>query len=127
MNHKSTPETSTANFGFEQRPWLAANKLRNNMDAEEPKRSGESPAYFFTKDTGQPAADSPQSDCFSVNPSDLLSAPPPATRASKKAARKQMVLEATNIEMVFLRNSFKRSITPKHPFNPKPVYQFRKL
>jgi hypothetical protein len=127
MARKSTPETSTANLGFEQRLWLAADKLRNNIDAEEPKRSGESPAYFFTKDTGQPAADSPQSDCFSVNPSDLLSAPPPATRARKKAARKQMVLEATNIEIVFLRNSFKRSITPKHPFNPKPVYQFRKL
>jgi type I restriction-modification system DNA methylase subunit len=37
MNHKSTPETSTANFGFEQRPWLAADKLRNNMDAAEYK------------------------------------------------------------------------------------------
>lgn len=127
MSHKSTPETSTANLGFEQRLWLAADKLRNNMDAEEPKRSGESPAYFFTKDTGQPAADSPQGDCFSVNPSDLLSAPPPATPASKKAARKQMVLEPTNIEIVFLRNRVKSSITPKHQFNPKPVYQFRKL
>jgi hypothetical protein len=36
MSHKSTPEISTANLGFEQRLWLAADKLRNNMDAMEP-------------------------------------------------------------------------------------------
>jgi hypothetical protein len=36
MSHKSTRETSTANLGFEQRLWLAADKLRNNMDAMEP-------------------------------------------------------------------------------------------
>ncbi len=33
MSRKSTTETSSANLGFEQNLWLAADKLRNNMDA----------------------------------------------------------------------------------------------
>jgi type I restriction enzyme M protein len=37
MARKSTPKTSTANLGFEQKLWLAADKLRNNMDAAEYK------------------------------------------------------------------------------------------
>ena len=32
---------STANLGFEPKLWLAADKLRNNMDAAEPERSGD--------------------------------------------------------------------------------------
>jgi hypothetical protein len=36
MARKSTPKISTANLGFEQKLWLAADKLRNNMDAAEP-------------------------------------------------------------------------------------------
>jgi len=35
MARKSTTETSSANLGFEQKLWLAADKLRNNMDAAE--------------------------------------------------------------------------------------------
>jgi len=37
MARKSTTETSSANLGFEQKLWLAAAKLRNNMDAAEYK------------------------------------------------------------------------------------------
>jgi type I restriction enzyme M protein len=37
MARKSTPKISTANLGFEQKLWLAADKLRNNMDAAEYK------------------------------------------------------------------------------------------
>ena len=37
MARKSTTETSSANLGFEQKLWLAADKLRNNMDAAEYK------------------------------------------------------------------------------------------
>ncbi|MBX7211878.1 MAG: type I restriction-modification system subunit M N-terminal domain-containing protein [Verrucomicrobiaceae bacterium] len=39
---KSKPADSTANLGFEAKLWLAADKLRNNMDAAEPERSGDS-------------------------------------------------------------------------------------
>jgi type I restriction-modification system DNA methylase subunit len=42
MAHKSTHKTSTANLGFEQKLWLAADKLRKNMDAAESERSGDS-------------------------------------------------------------------------------------
>jgi hypothetical protein len=42
MASKSTPKTSTANLGFELKLWLAADKLRNHMDAAEPERSGDS-------------------------------------------------------------------------------------
>lgn len=42
MARKATTKTeSTANLGFEQKLWLAADKLRNNMDAAEPERSGD--------------------------------------------------------------------------------------
>jgi hypothetical protein len=34
---KCTPKDSTANLGFEAKLWLAADKLRNNMDAAEYK------------------------------------------------------------------------------------------
>ena len=34
---KPTKDTSTANLGFEQKLWLTADKLRNNMDAAEYK------------------------------------------------------------------------------------------
>lgn len=34
---KSAPKESTANIGFEAKLWLAADKLRNNMDAAEYK------------------------------------------------------------------------------------------
>ena len=37
MARKPTTETSTANLGFEQKLWLTADKLRNNMDAAEYK------------------------------------------------------------------------------------------
>jgi type I restriction enzyme M protein len=37
MARKPTNETSTANLGFEQKLWLTADKLRNNMDAAEYK------------------------------------------------------------------------------------------
>jgi type I restriction enzyme M protein len=37
MARKTTTETSTANLGFEQKLWLTADKLRNNMDAAEYK------------------------------------------------------------------------------------------
>jgi len=37
MARKPNTETSTANLGFEQKLWLAADKLRNNMDAAEYK------------------------------------------------------------------------------------------
>jgi type I restriction enzyme M protein len=37
MARKSKTETSTANLGFEQKLWLTADKLRNNMDAAEYK------------------------------------------------------------------------------------------
>jgi type I restriction enzyme M protein len=37
MARKSTSEISSANLGFEQKLWLAADKLRNNMDAAEYK------------------------------------------------------------------------------------------
>lgn len=38
MARKATSKTeSTANLGFEQKLWLAADKLRNNMDAAEPE------------------------------------------------------------------------------------------
>jgi type I restriction-modification system DNA methylase subunit len=37
MARKSTPKTSSANLGFEHKLWLAADKLRNNMDAAEYK------------------------------------------------------------------------------------------
>jgi type I restriction-modification system DNA methylase subunit len=33
---------TTAQLGFEAKLWLAADKLRSNMDAAEPKRSGDS-------------------------------------------------------------------------------------
>jgi type I restriction enzyme M protein len=36
MARKPTAETSTANLGFEQKLWLTADKLRNNMDAAAP-------------------------------------------------------------------------------------------
>ena len=36
----ASPKDSTANLGFEAKLWLAADKLRNNMDAAEPERSG---------------------------------------------------------------------------------------
>ena len=39
---KSAAKDSTANLGFEAKLWLAADKLRNNMDAAEPERSGDS-------------------------------------------------------------------------------------
>jgi hypothetical protein len=42
MARKSTPKISTANLGFEQKLWLAADKLRNNMDAAKPDRIGDS-------------------------------------------------------------------------------------
>jgi type I restriction enzyme M protein len=35
-------DSSTATIGFEAKLWLAADKLRNNMDAAEPERSGDS-------------------------------------------------------------------------------------
>ncbi|HCN28060.1 MAG TPA: hypothetical protein DIT64_04625, partial [Verrucomicrobiales bacterium] len=38
----SKPADSTANLGFEAKLWRAADKLRNNMDAAEPERSGDS-------------------------------------------------------------------------------------
>jgi type I restriction-modification system DNA methylase subunit len=34
---KASPESSTATIGFEAKLWLAADKLRNNMDAAEYK------------------------------------------------------------------------------------------
>ena len=37
MARKPNTETSTANLGFEQKLWLTADKLRNNMDAAEYK------------------------------------------------------------------------------------------
>ena len=37
MARKPNTETSTANLGFEAKLWLAADKLRNNMDAAEYK------------------------------------------------------------------------------------------
>ena len=37
MARKTNTETSTANLGFEQKLWLTADKLRNNMDAAEYK------------------------------------------------------------------------------------------
>jgi len=37
MARKSTTETSSANLGFEAKLWLAADKLRNNMDSAEYK------------------------------------------------------------------------------------------
>lgn len=37
ITRKPTTETSSANLGFEQKLWLAADKLRNNMDAAEYK------------------------------------------------------------------------------------------
>jgi type I restriction enzyme M protein len=37
----SSNTASTAQFGFKQKLWLAADKLRNNMDAAEPGRSGD--------------------------------------------------------------------------------------
>ncbi len=37
MARKSKTESSTANLGFEQKLWLTADKLRNNMDAAEYK------------------------------------------------------------------------------------------
>jgi hypothetical protein len=36
MARKSSTKTSSANLGFEHKLWLAADKLRNNMDAAEP-------------------------------------------------------------------------------------------
>jgi len=39
---KSSSKDSTANRGFEAKLWLAADKLRNNMDAADPKRRGDS-------------------------------------------------------------------------------------
>ncbi len=38
----SSKNNSTANLGFEAKLWLAADKLRSNMDAAESKRSGDS-------------------------------------------------------------------------------------
>jgi type I restriction enzyme M protein len=35
---RTSPKDSTANLGFEQKLWLAADKLRNNMDAAENKQ-----------------------------------------------------------------------------------------
>ena len=34
---RATSKTTTANIGFEAKLWLAADKLRNNMDATEYK------------------------------------------------------------------------------------------
>jgi type I restriction enzyme M protein len=39
MARKPNTETSTANLGFEQKLWLTADKLRNNMDAAEYSRA----------------------------------------------------------------------------------------
>lgn len=36
-------DSSTANLGFEANLWLAADKLRNKMDAAEPVQSGSDP------------------------------------------------------------------------------------
>ena len=36
---RSKADTSTANLGFEAKLWLAADKLRNNMDAAEPSET----------------------------------------------------------------------------------------
>jgi hypothetical protein len=38
---KAATKDSSANLGFEAKLWLAADKLRNNMDAAEPERSGD--------------------------------------------------------------------------------------
>lgn len=39
MARASAPKDSTANLGFEAKLWLAADKLRNNMDAAVTERS----------------------------------------------------------------------------------------
>jgi hypothetical protein len=36
-------DSSTTNLGFEAKLWLAADKLRNKMDAAEPEQSGSDP------------------------------------------------------------------------------------
>jgi hypothetical protein len=41
VSQLSTPKTSSANLGFGQKLWLAADKLRNNRDAAELDRIGD--------------------------------------------------------------------------------------
>jgi hypothetical protein len=62
MARAAAPKDSTANLGFEAKLWLAADKLRNNMDAAEYKHVvlGLIPASEFCASVRDGTHDSPK-------------------------------------------------------------------
>ena len=78
----ASPKDSNANLGFEAKLWLAADKLRNNMDAAEPERSGGSQP--------QPARRASEARQYSRAERDRL--PKAARRADAEASVNHVVL-----------------------------------
>ena len=105
----ASPKDSTANLGFEAKLWLAADKLRNNMDAAEPERSGGSQP--------QPARRASEARQYSRAERDRL--PKAARRADAEASVNHVVLGLIflinqHLKRIFSDNELEENSVVKH-------------